>query len=131
MTIKDIIPYLKESSSPRIILTTSGGALSGDSKECITDNIARGGVISMTYALSTLLAPYHITVNCIAMSGAINDHMVRTGIDLDEETLLSQIPLSHLGTSEEYGALLSYLASEESGFTTGHIFNFTGGMYVG
>lgn len=129
--IQDILPYLKKSSAPRIILSTTAGALDGFTGENLADSIARGGVNTMICSLARLLADDRITVNGIAMSGILTDHVPDPQRDLDTSALLDRIPLGHIGTAEELAALITYIASTESGFTTGHIFDMTGGIHVG
>ena len=125
------IPYLKKSSAPRIILMTSVGAVDGFTGENLVDSIARGGVISMTYGLARLLAKDGITVNCIARSGVINDHEPHRANDYDVATVQDRIPVGHIGTTDEFGALVSYIASEESAFVTGQVFQLNGGLHIG
>ena len=85
--------------------------------------------INKTGGFSAPCSFEEITVNAAALSGMIPDHRADPAKDLvwTEE----QIPLGHLGTTEEFGAFVSYIVSEEAGFTTGHIFNLTGGRVIG
>ncbi len=129
-TVMRALPYLKESKAGRVILTSSVGARNGFSGEYICDSVARGGVISLTYCLARELMQYGITVNCIAMSAMLNDHAPH-GRLLDMETLKSSVPMGRIGTSDEFGALVQYLASEESAFMTGQILDLSGGLYIG
>ena len=125
------IPYLRRSSAGRIILMTSVGAVDGFEGENIVDSIARGGVITMNAAMARLLAKDGITVNCIARSGMINDHEPHRPTDYDSATVLSRITAGHLGTTYEFGALVSYIASEEGGFITGQVYQLNGGLHIG
>lgn len=128
--VKAALPYLKQSEHARIILTSNAGALDGNETESTLDEICGGAVISMTYAFARELADEGVTVNCIARSGLINDHDPEEG-KLDVNTYLEQIPAGAPGTAENYGALVLYLASEQSDFTTGNIFNLSGGFRIG
>ena len=129
--IQCALPYLERSKAPRIILTASAGAQNGFAGENIADSISRGGVISMTYALARDLMDKGITVNCIAASGIVNDHPPRSEKNLDSEKLVGCIPMGRIGTSDEFGAAVAYLASEESGFVTGQVINLSGGLVIG
>lgn len=129
-SIQYALPSLKKSVNPRVILCTSAGALDGYAGESILDSIARGSVITMTYCLARELAKDKITVNCIARGGVINDHAPGKPTDYDVNDIAGEIPVGHLGTSDEFGALVSYIASEEAAFVTGHVFNFTGGLCI-
>ena len=128
--VKAILPYLRESKNARIILTSNSGALDGNEIESTLDEICGGAVISMTYALARELADERITVNCIARSGLINDHDPEDG-KLDVNSYVDSIPYGEPGSSENYAALVSFIASEESAFVTGNVFNLSGGMHIG
>lgn len=125
------IPYLERSRCPRMIFASTAGALDGFDGENMADSIARGGIVTATYALARALASRKITVNCIARSGMINDHEPVGEKDYDAESVKRRIPMGHNGTAQEFGALTAYIASEEASFVTGHIFNLTGGLYIG
>lgn len=129
--IKGALPYLEKSKAGRIIVCASAGAQDGYLGENIIDSIARGGVISMTYALARELAAKNITVNCIAASGVINDHPPRNEKMFDVNSIAADIPVGHIGTADEFGAAVQYLASEEAGFVTGQVINLSGGLHIG
>ncbi len=129
--VRAALPYLKKSEAPRVIFVANGGALDGYAGENIADSIANGGVVSMTYALARALAHDRITVNCIARSGMINDHTPELATDFDVASIARDIPLGHIGTNDEFGALVQYIASEEAGYVTGHVFSLTGGLHIG
>lgn len=129
--VRAALPYLKKSAAPRIVFAVNGGALDGYAGENMADSIANGGVISMTYALARALAHHRITVNCIARSGMINDHTPELATDFDVASIARDIPLGHIGTNDEFGALVQYIVSEEAGYVTGHVFNLTGGLHIG
>ena len=129
--LKGAMPYLEKSKAGRVIFMASAGAQDGFLGENIIDSIARGGVISMTYALAREFIPKNITVNCIAATGIINDHPPRNEKMLDSNNLIPMIPMGRLGSNAEYGAAVAYLASEEAGFVTGQIINLSGGIHIG
>lgn len=129
--VQGALPYLEKSKAGRIILTASAGAQDGFAGENLVDSVSRGGVISMTYALANMLAEKKITVNCIAMSGVINDMPPREPWMFSSESIVGDIPVGRLGTADEYGALVAYLASEEAGFVTGQVMNLSGGLHMG
>lgn len=130
-SVKRYLPALRKSKAPRIILMSSAGAQDGFQGENFCDSVARGAVISMTYALAKELAKDGITVNCIAKSGMVNDHPPMRPDNFDVATVAGSIPLGRIGTTENFGALVSYIASEEAGFVTGQVFNLSGGLHIG
>lgn len=131
LMVKEALPYLKESKAGRVILLSSAGAQDGFAGESMVDSIARAGVISMTYCMARELAKDGITVNCIARSGMINDHEPHRPGDYDARSIEQLIPVGRLGKAEEFGALVQYLASEESAFMTGQVLSLSGGLHIG
>ena len=129
--VKKALPFLERSKAPRVLLMASAGAQDGFSGENICDSVARAAVINLTYCLARELADRGITVNCIAKSAMVNDHPPHGPQDLDTAALESRVPLRRIGTNAEFGAAVSFLASEEAGFITGQVLNLSGGLHIG
>jgi NAD(P)-dependent dehydrogenase (short-subunit alcohol dehydrogenase family) len=89
---------------------------------------SKGGIISMTRELAMELAPYNINVNAVA-PGVIETNMTK-GMLEDEKAkqgLLMGIPLRRVGKPEDIAKAVVFLASEESGYVTGHTLVVDGG----
>jgi 3-oxoacyl-[acyl-carrier protein] reductase len=87
---------------------------------------SKAGVIALTKSLGKELAGYNIAVNAVtpaAAKTAIFDQMTQAHIDF----MLSKIPRSRFVTVEEVAALVAWIASEENSFTTGAVFDISGG----
>lgn len=125
------LPFLKQSKAGRIIFMASAGAQDGFTGENMCDSIARAGVINMTYCMARQLAGTGITVNCVAASGIVNDHPPRGPEHFDSASIQHLIPVGRIGTNDEFGAAVAYLASEEAGFVTGQVINLSGGLHIG
>ncbi len=130
------IPYLKQSTAPRIIFLVSSEARSGGLNDGLAYTAAKGGVISMMYSAARRLAKYGITVNAVAMGGIYNKPYPVTGEEPEENLpdyteMQDQIPLGRLGKPEDVCAAVCYLASEEESFVTGEILNVNGGLFMG
>ena len=88
---------------------------------------SKAGLMGMTKAVAQELASRNITVNCIApgfMASAMTDALN----DQQRETILSRIPLGAMGSGEDIGAAVVYLASREAGYVTGQTLHVNGGM---
>ncbi len=86
---------------------------------------AKGGVIGATKALAQEVAKRNVTVNAVA-PGFISTDMTQ---NLDEKELKKMIPANRFGTAEEVAHLVSFLASDKSGYITGDVININGGIY--
>jgi 3-oxoacyl-[acyl-carrier protein] reductase len=87
---------------------------------------SKAGVIALTKSLGKELASYDISVNCLtpaAARTAIFDQMTQMHIDF----MLSKIPRGRFVTVEEIASLVAYCASQECSFTTGAVFDISGG----
>jgi 2-dehydro-3-deoxy-L-rhamnonate dehydrogenase (NAD+) len=87
---------------------------------------SKAAVIGLTKSLGKELAKTGVTVNCVtpaAVRTPIFDQMSQTHIDF----MLSKIPMGRFGTVEEVTSLILWLASEECSFTTGAVFDVSGG----
>ena len=87
---------------------------------------AKAGVIGLTKSLGKELADMNITVNCItpaAVRTEIFDQISQEHIDF----MLSKIPIGRFGTVDEIANLITWLSSEECSFSTGGVFDISGG----
>jgi NAD(P)-dependent dehydrogenase (short-subunit alcohol dehydrogenase family) len=87
---------------------------------------SKAGVIALTKSLGKELASYDISVNCLtpaAARTAIFDQMTQEHIDF----MLSKIPRGRFVTVEEIAGLAAFCASAECSFTTGAVFDISGG----
>jgi 2-dehydro-3-deoxy-L-rhamnonate dehydrogenase (NAD+) len=87
---------------------------------------SKAAVIGLTKSLGKELAQKNITVNAVtpaAVKTAIFDQMTQAHIDF----MLSKIPMARFGLVDEIVALVCWLASQECSFTTGAVFDASGG----
>jgi 3-oxoacyl-[acyl-carrier protein] reductase len=87
---------------------------------------SKAGVIALTKSLGKELASYDISVNCItpaAAKTAIFEQMTQEHIDF----MRSKIPRGRFVTVEEIAALAAFCASADCSFTTGAVFDISGG----
>jgi len=87
---------------------------------------AKAGVIGLTKSLGKETAGSGVTVNCVTPAAVETDifkQMKQEHIDY----MLSKIPMGRFGQVEEVAALVAWLASEECSFSTGAVFDISGG----
>ncbi|RDE06095.1 3-oxoacyl-[acyl-carrier-protein] reductase [Sphingomonas aracearum] len=88
---------------------------------------SKAGLVGMSKALAQELASRNITVNCVA-PGFIRSAMTDVLPEAQKSALLTKIPAGDLGTGEDIGAAVVYLASREAGYVTGQTLHVNGGM---
>jgi len=112
----------------RIINITSVVGASGNAGQA-NYAAAKAGLAGMTRALARELGSRGITVNCVA-PGFIATDMTSTLSDDQQNALLAQIPLGHLGKPEDVAFAVVYLASPEASYITGQEIHVNGGMFM-
>ncbi|HEU4497756.1 MAG TPA: 3-oxoacyl-[acyl-carrier-protein] reductase [Sphingomicrobium sp.] len=88
---------------------------------------SKAGLIGMSKAFAQEVASRGITVNCVApgfMTSAMTDALT----DAQKEGILSKIPTGAMGSGDDIGAAVVYLASKEAGYVTGQTLHVNGGM---
>ncbi len=87
---------------------------------------AKAGLISLTKSLGKELATSNILVNCIAPA-VIETEMLKQMTQQHVDYMLSKIPMGRFGKAEEAAALVAWLCSEDCSFSTGAVFDLSGG----
>ena len=120
-----VVPGMVKRNYGRIVNIASIAGKEGN-PNAAPYSAAKAGVISLTKSLGKELAQTGVRVNCItpaAVKTAIFDQITQQHIDY----MLSKIPMGRFGTVEEMAAMIAWLASEECSFTTGGVFDVSGG----
>jgi 3-oxoacyl-[acyl-carrier protein] reductase len=110
----------------RIISVTSVVGITGNPGQA-NYVASKAGLIGMTKAVAQELASRNITVNAVApgfMASAMTDALN----DQQREGILSRIPIGAMGSGEDIGSAVVYLASREAGYVTGQTLHVNGGM---
>ena len=123
---KAVVPGMLARGYGRIVNVASIAGKEGN-PTLMPYSASKAAVIAMTKSLAKELAgKANITVNAISpavIRTAILDGMAPATV----EYMLSKIPLGRTGTIEEVAALIHFLASPESSFTTGQCYDISGG----
>lgn len=115
--------------SGRIIAISSVVALTGNMGQA-NYCASKAGVIGLVRALSRELSRYAITVNAVA-PGYIETAMTSSLPEDAKSRLASGIPLGRVGSPEDVACAVSFLASKEASYITGHVLTVDGGMSLG
>jgi 2-dehydro-3-deoxy-L-rhamnonate dehydrogenase (NAD+) len=120
-----VVPHMVAKHYGRIINVASVAGKEGN-PNASAYSTSKAAVIGMTKSLAKELARSGIMVNAVtpaAVRTAIFDQMTQSHIDY----MLSKIPVGRFGTVEENAALIAWLASAECSFSTGAVFDISGG----
>lgn len=90
---------------------------------------SKAGLIGLTKSNAREMAKRNITVNAVA-PGFIATAMTDALSDKVRAELTAQIPLERLGSADDISNAVLFLASEASGYITGHVLSVNGGMYM-
>jgi 3-oxoacyl-[acyl-carrier protein] reductase len=88
---------------------------------------SKAAIIGMSKSMAQELASRNVTVNCVA-PGFITSPMTDVLNDKQKEAILARIPAGRMGTGDEIGAAVLFLASTEAAYVTGHTLHVNGGM---
>jgi len=122
---KAVVPQMKANGYGRIVNIASVAGKEGN-PNASAYSTSKAGVIGLTKSLGKELAKENITVNAVtpaAVKTAIFDQMTQAHIDF----MLSKIPMGRFGTIDENAAMICFLASKEASFSTGAVFDTSGG----
>lgn len=122
---KAMVPGMRKRGYGRICNIASIAGKEGN-PNASAYSASKGGVIALTKSLGKELADYDIAVNCVTPAAArtpIFDQMTQEHIDY----MLSKIPRNRFVEVDEIAALIAWIVSRENSFTTGAVFDISGG----
>jgi NAD(P)-dependent dehydrogenase (short-subunit alcohol dehydrogenase family) len=125
---RQLLPFLRAAPSARVV---NFGSLAG--KDGLTSMSAyasaSAGVMAFTKALGKELADTSIRVNCVT-PGPIDTDMIRSLAPEVVKAMIASSPMRRLGAPTEVAAMVAWLCSDACSFTTGAVFDLSGGRSV-
>ena len=122
---KALIPVMQKNNYGRIVNIASIAGKEGN-PNASAYSASKAAVVALTKSLGKELATLPITVNCVtpaAVKTAIFDQLSQEHINY----MLSKIPMGRFGRTDEIASLVCWVASPECSFTTGAVFDISGG----
>jgi 3-oxoacyl-[acyl-carrier protein] reductase len=120
-----VVPIMRRANYGRIVNLASVAGKEGN-PNASAYSASKAAVIALTKSLGKELATTGVRVNCVtpaAVRTAIFDQMTQAHVDF----MLSKIPMGRFGSVDEIASLVCWLASEECSFSTGAVFDASGG----
>jgi len=128
LTCRAVAPHMVAAGYGRIINIASIAGKEGN-PNASHYSASKAGLIGLTKSLAKELATTGVLVNCVTPAAAkteLFEQMKQEHIDY----MLSKIPMNRFVEVEEVAAMVAWLASEECSFSTGAVFDISGGRAV-
>jgi 3-oxoacyl-[acyl-carrier protein] reductase len=125
LSVRSVLPHLRSTGYGRVVIIASVAAKDGN-PGAVAYGAAKAGVVGFAKGLARELQPSQITVNCI--TPAITETDLLTGMSpeyIDEKKAL--IPMGRFCSVQEIADMTAWAASPRCSFTTGQLFDVTGG----
>ena len=119
------LPPMRERGWGRIVNVASIAGKEGN-PNAVPYSATKAGVIGMTKAIAKEVATDGILVNCVTPA-VIRTEILEQVSEAHLEYMLSRIPMQRPGEVEEVARLIAWLASDECSFSTGAVFDVSGG----
>lgn len=120
-----VVPHLLKNGYGRIVNIASIAAKEGN-PNASHYSASKAGVIALTKSLGKELATSNVLVNCITPA-VIETDILKQMTQQHIDYMLSKIPMNRFGQKHEAAAMAVWLASEDCSFSTGAVFDLSGG----
>ena len=123
--LRAILPGMKARGYGRVVLVASIAGKEGN-PSASAYSASKAGVIALTKSAGKETAKFNISINCVTPAAAktrIFNQMSQTHIDY----MLSKIPRERFLQVDEAASMIAWLCSDENSFTTGAVFDLSGG----
>ncbi|HSI55165.1 MAG TPA: SDR family NAD(P)-dependent oxidoreductase [Ramlibacter sp.] len=122
---REIVPVMQAAGYGRIVNIASVAGKEGN-PNASAYSASKAGVIALTKSLGKELADTGVRVNCVTPA-AVKPGMFSQMTEQHIQFMLSKIPMGRFGTPEEIAAMVCWLCTEDCSFTTGGVFDLSGG----
>lgn len=124
-TCRAIVPVMQKGGYGRIANIASMAGKDGN-PNASAYSVSKAGVIALTKSLGKELATTDIRVNAIAPA-VIGTEMLADLTEQQVAYMLSKIPMGRMGTVEEIAGMIGWMCSQECSYSTGAVFDLSGG----
>lgn len=124
-TARAVVPHMLRTGFGRIVVLASVAGKEGN-PNAAAYSASKAGVIGLVKSLGKELARTEIRVNCVAPA-AVRTPLFAQMSEAQIDYMLSKIPLGRFGEIDEVASMVCFLASRECSFSTGAVFDVSGG----
>ena len=130
LTIKSILPGMKERRAGNIITISSAAARRPNAMSPVPYAAAKAGIQILTQDLAAQAGPYGIRANCIAPETILTERNKQQISQATQQTLVDMHPVRRLGTPEDVARAALFLASDDAAWITGIVMDVAGGAVL-
>ena len=130
LTIKSILPGMKERKAGSIITISSAAGRRPHPQSPIPYSAAKAGIQILTQDVAAQAGPYGIRANCIAPETILTERNRERIPDAQQDSLKELHPLKRLGTPEDVARAALFLASDQASWVTGVVLDVAGGAVM-
>jgi 3-oxoacyl-[acyl-carrier protein] reductase len=130
LTIKSVLPGMKERKAGTILTMSSSAGRRPNPRSPIPYAAAKAGIQILTQHLASQVGPFGIRVNCIAPETILTERNQQWISESMQRNLIEAHPIRRLGTPEDVAQVALFLVSPEAGWITGLVLDVTGGAVM-
>ena len=127
LTIKSVLPGMKERNSGSIVTMSSSAGRRAHPRSPIPYAAAKAGIELMTQDIAAQAGPHNVRVNCIAPETILTERNTQRIPDAQKADLVDAHPIRRLGTPEDVARAALFLTSDDAAWITGIILDVAGG----
>ena len=127
--LQAILPVMQAQGQGKIVMLSSISAQRGSPSGDIAYTACKAGILAMTKTLARNYASQGILVNAVA-PGIIDAGLTDSMSPERRAQVAQSIPLGRMGTAEEVGEVIAFLASDRASYITGQLFAVNGGLFM-
>lgn len=130
LTLKSVLPGMKERKTGCIITMSSAAARRPTARSPVPYTAAKAGIQLLTQIVAAQAGPFGIRVNCIAPETILTERNRQKIPAPAQDSLIAQHPIQRLGIPDDVAGAALFLASDEASWITGVILDVAGGAVL-
>ena len=130
LTLKSILPGMKQRKSGAIVTISSAAGRKPHPQAPIPYSAAKAGIQMLTQDVAAQTGRYGIRVNCIAPETILTERNRQRLPEAQQKAMVEWHPIQRLGTPEDVAQAVLFLVSDKSGWITGVVLDVAGGAVM-